>query len=450
VLTLWCYSLSAQATTVRFAVNLLVLALLGFLAALLSAEGGVAAGALIGAYLLCLDRRPLWLRWLSMLPFLVALVLVRLSYQEAGFGAANSGAYFDPLTDTQAYLSNLLLHAPYLLLDQVTGSVSLTYILSPAALLQRAVIVSVFLLVLALTWWPLLKHSARARFFLVSSLLALLPLGATTFIGGRLMLISSLGITALLGLFIWGVVTRAPWLPVSRVYRGWAGLVVMGLLTSNLIYKGVYMHAAVGAQLETVGATESAAETSQSDLGKLYNGQSSTLVLMNPPSVFEQVFYVARARDAGLPTPSYTRALVPGIGGVVVQRLDARRLRVDSLAESFVISPQAVNPAAHLVYSRYHAAQRSDRLFAGDDYQLEAGQSWRLPGLTVTVLVVNDQGLPTSVEFLFARELESTDYQWLCWDYDKGGYQNCLPPSPGQSLTLAASWLSALAAGPNQ
>ena len=53
------------------------------------------------------------------------------------------------------------------------------------------------------------------------------------------------------------------------------------------------------------------------------------------------------------------------------------------------------------------------------------------------VLQVDAAELPARVAFRFDTSLDSTNFQWLCWDWRMLSYKPFQMPAIGQSITLS-------------
>ncbi|OHB82042.1 MAG: hypothetical protein A2W31_06525 [Planctomycetes bacterium RBG_16_64_10] len=124
----------------------------------------------------------------------------------------------------------------------------------------------------------------------------------------------------------------------------------------------------------------------------------------------------ARAAD-GQPMPRGTRVLAPAFSSLTV-----RRPGVNSL----VLQPSSGYFAS--LSSRYSSVQ-----------SMAAGDSVPLPGMTITVLTVTEDGRPMEVLFRFPVALEDRSLHWVCWE--AGRFREFRPPGVGAAIELPASGL---------
>lgn len=412
----------------------LSMAVVLFALTLLSAEGGIAIAAYYASYCLFMDRRHWLIRLVWMLPFAVVLVAWRTLYGALGFAAKHSGTYLDPVTQTQEFLANLWVQTPILLMDQFTGLESLPLLLAPQTLLYQAWAGFVVVTLLLITAWPLLRTNRLACFLLVGALLAIVPAGSTLFTGGRLLFFSGAGIASAYGLFSAGLVSNTTWFPASRGFRFWAWFLVVGITLSNVIANTVVWGKMIADQLADV---RKPGISIMSDIITPYNGQSDWVIAVNPPISFDLLYVKLKADYLHRDAPGTLRTLAPGVTPFMLTRVGRNAVEIYSLSDSLAISSKAEFMPVSPLYSPLYGARRVDTFFAGMDYRLHEDATRSVRGTKITVKDVNAQGVPKRVRFDFDAPLESSQYQWLYWDFKHNRFLPFTLPALGESTRIA-------------
>ena len=75
----------------------------------------------------------------------------------------------------------------------------------------------------------------------------------------------------------------------------------------------------------------------------------------------------------------------------------------------------------------------------GPDHPMKPGDRVTLPRMTVEVLAVDEQGLPSEVAFLFETPMDAPRWRWLYWDWMRGRFGVFRPPPVGQTVCVAGS-----------
>jgi hypothetical protein len=148
-----------------------------FAAALLSAEGGVAALAYLAADFVCLGPRPrsAW----RYVPYLLLLGVWRTYYVAAGYGVWSSTFYRDPSADPAAFALGLLTGTPIHLASQLSIPFASLSAVSGTAIVWLTLVSILLLWGLRPLYAPLLRTDRRARFLGLGALLATFPLAAS-------------------------------------------------------------------------------------------------------------------------------------------------------------------------------------------------------------------------------------------------------------------------------
>lgn len=379
-------------------------AVLAFATALLCGELGVSAGLLLFSYAVFLDQRALRERTLSLLPYVAAGVLWLMLRKVFGYGAQGSGHYLDPVHDFGGFLTAFVSRAADLLNGQfLLLPPELATLLPPGLRLGIAAVVLGFLLAYGAV---LVKQSPVARFFVLATVLCLLPVTATT-PHSRLLLCVSIGGCGLMGIWLayWrgrdkigqgGVVRKA----VAVTLVG-AFCVVSPLL---LAFESVSMRLMMDGMINRAAAS----------LPWDSNAQDERLVLVNPPLTTVAGYLSGIRAWHGLPYPEQSYTLVSGREPVEVEVVDEHQLRLK------------------IAGGIYEPVQES--LLRDPRQALKPGDQVALKDMQITVEAVSAAQVPSQILIRFARPLQDVGYRFMIWN--KGNLAPCHWPAPGSTLTL--------------
>lgn len=382
-----------------------LLALLAFVAALLSSEYGLSASAWLFAWTFTLDRGGIQRRIVRLMPYGVIMLLWAAVYQYWNHGVTASEYYTDPARSPWQYGLALLEAVPVILFNSVTHM--------PAGMFGSAKFGQLgwyVALTTSLLFLYLIRVSLRQpgqRFFLLGSLLCMIPIAAGPG-GPRILAFVSLGITPLLASIVikWAFQSETP--AKQRIVSGilaWPVLLltvlsVATLPTVSVVYRD-HDRSNVAQPARQLPITE--------------QDVNSSLVLINPNSMFYAIFYPLSRAYQGLPNPRNFYPLASGDRSMTLQR-DAEH--------SFVLTPKdgfLLEPAAYFMRSK-------SELFS-------VGQRFEYEGLEVEILSLLQDGRPATARFAFTKSLASDDIHLLrCEDH------RFLPlqlPSVGATINLA-------------
>jgi hypothetical protein len=378
--------------------------------ALLSGETALAAAGYLLAYALFLDRRGFGQRFLSLLPCGAVLLTWAAVYKLLGFGTQGSGSYLDPLGSPLEFTKALLLRAPLLWLGQWSPlpADSVNFISEKAGLLLGLA----FLIIILSALIPLLRTERAARFWFLGMILSIVPVAATN-PSNRLLLFVGLGAMGLLAQFLGKLLDRSTEF-FGQGRRGRSALILGGFLAVvHLIIAPLAMAPSMYS-IKFLSAFYLAPIKYVPDDPRIA-GQD--LILANPPDyIFSVNLIKAWKFKEGKPSPRRIRALAVGPTAVIIHRLDRYSLLVKipgGLFKGF---------EGHLLRS--------------PDNPLPAGQEVRIADLSVKVVRVDKNNGPEEIIYRFSLPLEDASLRWLQWKEET--YIPFVPPSPGQTVTLAA------------
>ncbi|TNE46093.1 MAG: hypothetical protein EP343_25335 [Deltaproteobacteria bacterium] len=363
-----------------FALSLLWL-VVGFLAS----EAILGGLAYVAAWQLCMNTSPWFKRWVALVPYVAVVLLWRVLYVMAGFGAAGTSIYRDPASDFVGFLQGILTNFPILSLGRWIPVPLDFWAILPTQGRQIVWGLAVLLLLgVVLLFRRLLKTQRLARFWVVGMLLALVPFSLTVPMD-RLVLFAGLGMAALLSMLL--VQSQEQQLHSRfHVVLLWVFVPVAGVLS---LFRASTLALLLAAN--TSGVTQAPQDNAV---------PSQTFVYVN--GTFHRTHYTTLMRKAsGNPAvPRRSVVLTSMLSAASVTRRDRYTLEV-----------RPVGGYMLLELDRIH--RRVTRTFAVRD-------KVKLPDVTITVLEVTQDGRPARTSFRFRYPLEHRSYRWLFVEKVKG------------------------------
>lgn len=383
---------------------LLSMALFG--AALLTAEAALSVAAYMGAYVLCLERQPLYRKALTLVPVVTVIVLWRIGYSDAGFGALNIAQYIDPVQSPGQFISNFLSVFPMIVFNQIVGLDSLIIFVHPHS--QWMLVVLAWAVLLGSTYLirSFLRSSAVDRFWFIGSIVAAIPGTALISAESRTMTFVAIGFFYLLAKWIMRLYQqREHWLPrwVSRGLVSWH--LVFPLLLSWLLTSGLAGYSQLPRQPESVVADIESGKTG--------------LVVVNPEMSGMMYYLPFEWAFRNLPVPGRLNVLTSGLESSELTRISEREFLISAPAgmplthNAPIRSLSGAAPAISALYTSMY----THSFFTTPAQRLRVGERILNADMRVTVLKVNDVG-PTRLRIEFIGE-ESPDqkvWQWYDWE----------------------------------
>lgn len=395
-----------------------------FLAALLSAEAGLATLGYLVAHALVYHapeaaQRTAADRWRlraadlmrALAPFLLITVLWRLAYTAMGYGSSGSGFYVDPADDPLRFAGLVLERLPALLMAQLVGVPSATLSVLPAP--QQILYAGVAMTVVAAAWLVARAYGLwtlpLARFLGLGALLSLVPMCASE-PTDRLLLSAEIGLCGLLAMLLMQVLA---W---HRLHRGW-------LATGAKVFIGVVMLVHLVIQpLQTLmmstmrkHVTAPASYQDALSLPDASQDPYARVILLNPPVGSMAVYYPAVRRYHGVSNPRSIQALAHGMLGLSLHRIDARTLELRA-------------PGGRSFMDGFSRDVRTRPFKVGE--RIRAGR------MQAVVAALSAEGMPTAVRFQFDSPAGGPPWRFYVWS--EAGYVPYALPAPGQSATLPA------------
>jgi len=383
-------------------------------AALLSGEAGVGVLAYLLAYEMTLANGSWKRRLLCLAPYGIVLLAWRAAWLAQHYGIADlSFQYLDPLRDPLGFLANAAWRVPILLLSQwAFAPAELHFAFYPAGVRLMALIAALFLSVLAVALWPLIRRDPAARFWAVGMLIAAV-LAAAAPPMSRSLLFVGIGAMGLLGQFLTQALHTRYW-TASRPRLGFRGIIVGFLALVHLVI------APVGLVLLTIFymGPPGFAESMHDIPGLSANAASRDLVIVNHPMAFHVLHLLTQRIVDDQPIARSTLTLASAGEPLSITREGATSLLVHTNDEG---------SRSHLL-DLYSPA-----------YPYKGGEVIELPAATATVQTATPDGRPRDILFHFKRPLEDASFDWIYWR--DGQFRPFTVPKVGQTLNVPPSGL---------
>lgn len=422
-----------------------ILSIVTLLAALLSAEAGLAIFAYMFAFALILDKGPLLTRMLTVLPAALVIIVWRVTYQKMGFGAENIGHYIDPARDPLYFFQHLFTLGPQIAFYQFSGLDNLDRLFSFQMKTFLNIFAITFTLGLLALFFSLLKRNKQARFWALGIAGAAVPPCALTHVDGRVMMFVAFGAFPLVVLYIEDIFSRArsavagdnkkALQQVGRFRRITAAtfiyfyVIVLGaghIAVTLLVY---------GFTQPTSQAVPLSANYDYSKPGPL--AVNKHLIVVASPSAFDTMYFPYHAAYNDLNLPLSARTLSPLLSQVEVTRVSATQFNIKPKG-GFIISNQTPLPdeAAAKTSHDAHNARNMMGFFRRHEFDFKAGQKIVFDEIIIEVIEV-DEGRPTAIQATLKKDKSLEDFQWITWDWEARQFVTFELPKIGDSIVLA-------------
>ncbi len=363
----------------------LPVALLSLCIGLLCGEATVSIGGYLFAYALFVDPKGFRRGFVTLLPYGVVVIVWRVIYQHLGYGAFGSGAYVNPTDEPLLFAYRIAERLPVLFFGAfgLPDSTFYNFLPSPWSGVYF-VVALVFLAIVLLALWPLLRQDARARFWLLGMTLAALP-ACLTSPQDRMLMFPALGGMALIASYLEYVRSHVDIAWGRRALAGfWA--VAHLVIAPALLLLGSYVIAFV----------EAAAQDANASLPQDAAIADETIVLVHTMSDLMGPGITIFRASLNQPVPKNTWMLSAGNQSVTVTREDERTL---------VLAPEG-----GFLLPTWAELFRSAALEPATP-----GDTVNLDGMEVMIREVLPDGRPSVVAFRFAAPLETATYHWYFW-----------------------------------
>ncbi|MCC6152785.1 MAG: hypothetical protein IT367_03455 [Candidatus Hydrogenedentes bacterium] len=412
-----------------------VLAFVSFGLGLACGEGAIAVTGYLFAYALVMGYETWRGRFLSLAPYAVISVVYLLLHRAYGFGSAGSSWYADPGADFSAWLKMIGTNIPILLFTEMFAW--------PGSLLRHGVYAYLVMLVLIVFAFavmrPMLRSNARARFWLIGALIALVPVSAVV-AQPRVLTISAIGIMGLIAEYLSGWFNARQFAKLLLTIVGLTVLirlldatlrlgnvayiivaVLLAILVGLIIRNGersstwiprasllrcacialmclfVILHLVVGPNLLTVqsmihGAAGRKLDAAYASLPSDARVVNRDLMVLQGANDFTCYYFMLARSANGQLMPGHLRMLSSSFRPVTIERPDAGTLILRT-TDSFVVD-------------------RGLSVYRSAKYPMQTGETIRLSGVTVSVLKTDANGWPLDAAFTFDKPLDDDRYLW--------------------------------------
>ena len=401
-----------------------------FALSLLSAEAGIAAAAYVVAHAVCLETGTWQRRLRALVPYFAVAVGWRLLYHVLGFGASGSDLYVDPGREPLRFAAAVAQRGPLLLLGQFGWPDPVLYnLLAPTAATRFYLASLAFMVIAVLVFLPLLRRNRVARFWVLGSVLSVIPTCAMGIPSGRQLVFCGVGAMPLVVLFA-AALARGENHSSGRVaWRLPAWIFAVALFALHGLWSPYKMVATL-----TGPDTYQQSVERLNDFGPPPGAEDWRIVVINPPCVFYLVYYRSLRSFRGLGQPARLHTLAPGHRAVNLTRIDERSLEVWPEG-GFALpgsDPEAEAPSVHPVY--LYAAL--DRTFRGAVFPMETGQRFDRPGFSAVVSTWDRDSQSLKATFYFDLALEDPSLVWIQWNWETRSYEPFHVPPIGESTRV--------------
>lgn len=409
-----------------------VVALIGLLLALLSAEGAIGICAYLGAYMFTLDQRRWGQRLLHILPFALITIIWHLLYQRAGFGAYGVDFYLDPGREPGVFLYSALYRLPGNFfelasgMDFFSGQIRQDIRNLVFALLGLASFAGFFWLL-----WPQLKTDRTLRFFLLGSCFALVP-GLAIALAPRVMILPNVGFAIVLATVM--VAALKGFYQRGRKYLAWlvsGYTLLMHIIIAVLLaafMTGNMIHAAISGE----------EERGYVDLG-VDDYENRHLVVVNSLRPFWLSFTFHQLDYHQRPLPETQRVLSSSFYPLVLTRLSDNELLLQAepvmQLDSETVTGFEDKPAVHFMY----LTQQLLGLTRASREPWQAGDEFIFPEMTIRVAALY-QSKPQALHITLHKP--EADYRWVFQDIDNNRYAPLALPAMGASINLEGMFVN--------
>ena len=402
-----------------------ILAPLCLAMSLLSAEAGLGAAAYLAAYALILDRSKWCRRLPALLPSVMVVVLWRLLYTGLGYGVCAGRLYMDPGADPLAFAGAVAERAPILLLGQwcVPPAFVYNYFSDSARQVYWLAAVAFFVFVLAMLV-PLLRRNRVARFWLVGSLLAVIPICATIPWGRNLVFVG-IGAMGLTAQFVAALFRPESCAPARCLYRWPAWALCALVLLAQIPFAGLVRAVWPAVYSNSVN---SSAEFVRVDSPPVRADQDLVVVRAPVPMFFLALPIYCDAE--GRPIPRSV-AVLAGIVPIEVTRTDARTLRVRAVTGNLLWSEQREDIPLHWAYFLHDF----NSTLRDEQHPMQPGRRMKLKHMSVEVTHVDADGMPVEAVFRFPANLDDPSLRWVQISKDHLNVPFAVP-AVGQTVLL--------------
>jgi hypothetical protein len=386
LLTLWLHARGSNRSETR--ARYLAPACLAL--ALLAGEYAVGILGFLFAYVVFLEDGSPGRKLRRLLPYGVVLLIWRAVYSGLGYGTRGGDLYLDPIGNPVAFVLQGLPRLPVLL----SSALGL-----PSSFLTRyehgshpIVLFIIAVFVCGFVVWaliPTLRSDKQIRFYLLGTILSLVP-SCATLAHERLLLLPGFGIAGLFAVVLhhtWTTLKSQQRSEPSRLPRA---AFLLPLLISVAVISPMSLPAATNAIAKYSQEMESMARSLSDDVSGRY------LIIMSAPDTYHSHFLPLWRYSLGLSVPESTITLHNGIPPPEVQRPEFNTFKIQAPAGLF--------------------RAWSDKLTRSQNTQIERGVAKRIGPRSFTLMQDPGCDCPTQVIATLGPQLNPENTIVTIWD----------------------------------
>ena len=387
-------------------------------AALLCAEAGITTFAYLFAYALTLDKGFWRKRLASLIPSLLIIIIWRIGYSLAGYGASGGGFYFDPAGQPLDFARVVLQRAPFLIVGQwLSLPPELYSFIGDQSRWSVTCAMAAVAVVIGLLLWPALRKDRSMRFWFIGMHVSIIPVCAAVPMG-RNLLFCSIGGFAVTALLIAHVIQAKG--TVSMPTKILCGLLVLIHLPLACITKASVPFTTQAVTQRVDGTT---------DLGDLDDIENKEVYIVNAPNPAAFIYTPFKRASLRQPLPAALRILATGYSPLEIKRPDTHTLTIRARRGSLLTCEKTAR--LDIVHLYRHLSD-----FRGPHERLDPTRPRTLPGLTVQIILIDIYGNPLEIDYRFDKPLEEIAAHWLQWNWQKKNYSPFELPEIGGSRTV--------------
>jgi len=407
-------ALMARYLPLYVALLAVILTLLSLRAGLLSKEAGIATCAYLFSYELFIDCAPWIRRCKALLGYVLVVLIWRLAWSSLGYGVLGISIYVDPIREPLYFAVEFVKRAPLYLLGQWALPPSeIALVLDSNGTLLLWIGALLFLTLLAVIMWPVIRHDRISRFWALGMILSVIP-ACTAIPGDRMLFFVGLGAMGVLAQFFVYVFGRQTRPPKNHARQVACKVLAYLLILIHLIIAPLGLPVRAGYPMGTEESYKQLYVNTVMDS----TVEKQDVIIVNPPVAITVMLLPVFRELEGQPVPLRVRVLSPALKNpLTVHRLDAQTL---------VVRPD-----------KGYLLEVFDRIFRDDRHPMQVGQRVELTGMTIEVTELTEEGRPAEAIFRFAVPLEDSSLRWLQWK--NGEFIPFRPPAIGGTLKLEAS-----------
>lgn len=405
-----------------------LLALLLFFTTMLSAESGVAVLGFILAYSVLVKKSDIKKLSLIVLDYIVVFILWLVIYAALGYGVANTGLYTSPLGSLYRYLGFMIERIPILFIEQwfkpsMFVNPSLWSWPDPSLynLIERPdrfLYWTASIIAISVLWkvfYRILRKDDVAKYFILSTFIALFFASTTKIIDGRLLTFAGLGVSGLMArllvLYYRNKNKKFVYVSICIIILSF---VLQGVISPIKLYRSA---------LNKNPLSPDAGDLT--DINRSTDGRSRFVI--NSPSSFYSS-YLPFTHDPS--SSGNAQLLVPGYNSINVKRADENSLQI-TVVEKPAIKSFINNINPNKLY------EDLDLTFNKSGLPTELS-NFRVRNFYVEVLKSHNKSNSKIINFKFDEKLSSKSYIWYRWDWKKRKYEIFTIPKVGEEVIISA------------